>query len=238
MGITEEMTVAEIASTLPSSVRIFQRHGIDFCCGGKKPVGIACEEHGVPFADVAAAIEAAATHPAVGERDWNREPLSALIDHIVATYHDPLCEELPRLEGMALKVAHVHGAKAEYLTRVEAVIGELSTDLRAHMRKEEMVLFPAIRDVEQQRRLAVPISAPISVMEHEHDRAGDLLTELRSITNGYAVPQWGCATFRALYRGLEELEAAMHVHVHLENNVLFPRALRLSAATSIVVAPG
>lgn len=230
MGITEEMTVAEIASTLPSSVRVFQRHGIDFCCGGKRPVGIACEERGVPFADVAAAIEAAATQPAGEERDWNRAPLSALIDHIVSTYHDPLCADLPRLEAMAMKVAHVHGAKAEYLTRLEALVGELSTDLRAHMRKEELALFPAIRDVEQHRRPAGPIAAPMSVMEHEHDHAGELLTELRSITNDYVVPQWGCATFRALYQGLEELEAAMHVHVHLENNVLFPRALRLSAA--------
>ena len=229
MGITEEMTVAEIASTLPSSVRVFQRHGIDFCCGGKTPVGIACEVNGLSFADVAADIEAASLRPASEARDWNREPLSALIDHIVTTYHDPLCEELPRLEALAMKVAHVHGTKAQHLARVEVLVSELSADLRAHMRKEEMVLFPAIRDVEQHRPSTVPISAPISVMELEHDRAGDLLATLRSITHDYVAPQWACATFRALYQGLEELEASMHVHVHLENNVLFPRALRLSA---------
>ena len=225
MVITENTTVADIASAIPSSVRIFQRHGIDFCCGGKTPLAVACRERGVSFTEIARTIEASIESGIRDERDWTREQLHVLVDHIVATYHEPLREELPRLESMAAKVSRVHGSKAPYLSRVEALLMELAADLRLHMQKEEWVLFPAIRAIEGGAHPGMPISAPIGVMEHEHDRAGAVLSELREITGGYVVPLWACATFRALYRGLSELETTMHVHVHLENNVLFPRAL-------------
>lgn len=225
MNITETTTIAEIATALPSSVRVFQRHGIDFCCGGRKPIGVVCEEQGLSFEELAGAITAAASEPVPAREDWTRAPLHVLIDHIVATYHDPLREELPRLETMAARVAQVHGAHASYLARIEAIVTELSADLSAHMQKEEQVLFPAIRAIGS----GVPtqrIAHPIQVMEHEHDRAGELLAELRRVTGGYVAPEWACQTYRALYHGLAELESAMHVHVHLENNVLFPRALQ------------
>lgn len=232
MTITERTTVAEIAAAIPASVRVFQRHGIDFCCGGKMPLVAACQQHGVAFSEIARAIEAAAAGPAPDERDWNRAPVPELIDHIVATYHDALREELPRLESMAAKVHRVHGPHAPYLGRLDAIVTELSADLRAHMRKEELVLFPAIRAVDAGREAGMPISAPISVMEHEHDQAGALLAELRAITEGYVAPEWACETFRALYHGLAELESSMYVHVHLENNVLFPRALATNATAT------
>ena len=228
MDINEKTTVGDIASAIPSSVRIFQQHGIDFCCGGKTPLAIACRERGLSFDEVARTIEGSVESGHGDERDWTREPLHALIDHIVETFHEPLRAELPRLESMAAKVSRVHGAKAPYLFRVDALLTELSADLRLHMQKEERVLFPAIRAVEGGADPGLPLSAPVDVMEHEHDRAGELLSALRAATGGYAVPLWGCETFRALYRGLAELEAAMHVHVHLENNVLFPRALSLA----------
>jgi regulator of cell morphogenesis and NO signaling len=231
MTITETTTIADIASALPSSVRVFQRHGIDFCCGGKKPVGIACRERGLNFTEVVGAIEASYALAGGDSRDWSREPLGAIIGHILTTYHQPLREELPRLQMMASKVAQVHGAKASHLTRLEAIVIELSADLLAHMRKEERVLFPAIDALEVGTlRQPFPIAAPIAVMEHEHEHAGALLAELRSLTDGYQVPEWGCATVRALYQALSGLESAMHVHVHLENNVLFPRALGLMQA--------
>jgi regulator of cell morphogenesis and NO signaling len=190
---------------------------------------LACQEHGVPLAEVVSAIEASAREPQRAEHDWNAEPLHALVDHIVATYHDPLREELPRLEAMAAKVSRVHGAKASHLARLEQIVAELSADLQSHMEKEEVVLFPAIRAIETGHGMqGLPISAPIGVMEDEHDHAGALLFELRTITEGYEAPAWACQTFRSLYHGLSELESAMHVHVHLENNILFPRALALS----------
>ena len=226
MTITESTTVADIASSHPSSVRLFQQHGIDFCCGGKTALALACQQQGVPFADLVNAIEASTQHAAPDDRDWTAEPLHALIDHIVATYHDPLREELPRLELMAAKVSRVHGGKAPHLTRVDAIVSDLSADLRAHMQKEETALFPAIRMIDRGHgQPSLPLAAPIGVMEAEHDDAGALLSELRTITGGYVAPAWACQTFRALYHGLSELESAMHVHVHLENNILFPRAL-------------
>jgi regulator of cell morphogenesis and NO signaling len=158
-------------------------------------------------------------------RDWPRQPLRALVAHIVTAYHQPLREELPRLRAMASTVARTHGDKAPHAARLHAILGELSQDLLAHMWKEETVLFPAIEAPEINGRQPFPIAPRIAMMENEHDHAGALLAEVRSLTGGYDVPEWGCAMVRALYHGLAELELNMQAHVHLENNVLFPRAL-------------
>lgn len=224
MTITESTTVAEIAAALPGSVRLFQRNGIDFCCGGRTPLAVACEQQGLSFTDVARDIEAIAAAPAPERRDWAREPLPALIDHILDTYHAPLGEELPHLESMASRVARVHGSRASFLHAVEQTVLELSSELRSHMRKEELVLFPAIRAIVA-GQAGMRVAAPIQVMQDEHDEAGALLAELRRLTGGYEAPEWACGTFRALYGGLAELESEMHMHVHLENNILFPRTL-------------
>jgi len=230
MTITESTPVGDIAAAIPSSVRIFQRHGIDFCCGGKRALGTVCAERGLSFAATVTAIEASASAPS-RDRDWTHEPLSSLIEHIVVTYHDNLCEELPRLQEMASKVARVHGVKTPTVIRIAEIVEDLSAELVAHMRKEETVLFPAIRAIEEGRADVAWINAPVSVMEREHDHAGALLEDLRELTRGYVPPDDACATTRALYHGLEQLERSMHVHVHLENNVLFPRALQVEATT-------
>ena len=232
MTISQNTLVAEIAAQVPSSVRVFERHGVDFCCGGKKPIAVACDERGLSFADVAREIEESAATNNDVDRDWTIAPLRTLADHIVSVYHDALRHKLPRLEEMAAKVVRVHGTKApRLLARIEAILGELSADLNEHMRKEEQILFPAIRNLERAGVSGMSISYPIRVMELEHDRAGELLEELRQLTEGFVPPVWACATARALYHGLAELEAEMHVHVHLENNVLFPRALALADQT-------
>jgi regulator of cell morphogenesis and NO signaling len=230
MSITDATTIAEIATACPASVRVFQRYGIDFCCGGKRPLRSACADQGIPFEELARALGEAAAAPAPDTRDWSRQPLHTLIDHIIGTYHDALRDELPRLGAMAAKVAAVHGRKSPALRHIDEVLGALSADLGEHMHKEERALFPAIRSAEAGLAGAAAVAHPIAVLEHEHDDAGVLLAELRSLTDGFAVPDWGCGTMRALYDGLAALEAAMHVHVHLENNVLFPRALRLAGA--------
>lgn len=227
--ITESTQVSDIAAAVPAGVRVFQRYGIDFCCGGKVPIGSACEEQGVSFTEVAGAIRTAAARPARDERDWATLPLEALIDHIVATYHDTLREELPRLRQMAAKVARVHGENAPHLPRLETIVNELSADMISHMGKEEGALFPAIRAIAHGPAPSVmPLDAPILMMEHEHELTGAQLAELRAMTDDYVAPSWACQTFQALYEGLSELEANMHVHVHLENNVLFPRARDLA----------
>ena len=237
MTITETTTVAEIAATLPSSVRVLQRYGIDFCCGGKRLLGDVCKEHGLSLPDLTTAIEASVSAPGGDGRNWAREPLHLLVAHIVTTYHDRLRVDLPRLEAMAARAAKAHVAKGPYFARLEDVIGELSADLEDHMQKEERVLFPAICGLEDgERRHASWIQHPITVMEQEHDRAGELLAELRRLTHQYAIPDWAWATVRALHQGLEELEASMHVHVHLENNILFPRALTLAESVPLASA--
>jgi len=228
MTLTETTTLAEIATQRPSSVRLFQKYGMDFCCGGKRAIGAVCKEHGLSFAEFVSGLEQSEVAGSAPQpRDWTLAPLHDLMGHIVITYHDALREELPRLERLASKVADVHGEKAPQLKRLKHVLGELAADLVDHMRKEELVLFPAIRAVENGLHERAWVSTPIAVMEDEHEHAGELLAELRRITQGYVAPEWACGTLRALYDGLSELEAAMHVHVHLENNVLFPRVLEL-----------
>ena len=230
MQITEQTTIAEAAAAVPASIRVFQRYGIDFCCGGRRPIGSACEEQGVAFETLVSAIEAAQATSEEESLDWSQKSLSALTRHIVRAYHEPLREELPRLESMAFRAARTHGAAAPLLASIEALVGDLSSDLQAHMHKEEVVLFPAIEAIEAApHRPVFDISRPVAVMEHEHEHAGVLLAELRRMTGEYVPPSWGCATVRALYQGLAELDATMQVHVHLENNVLFPRALALAA---------
>ncbi len=226
MTITEVMTVADVAAAVPAAVLVFERHQIDFCCGGKKTLRDACLEHGLPFQELASALETAAMAAAGDARDWAHEPLPVLIDYIVRTYHEGLRSEVPRLEIMAARVADAHSSRIPALRHVEEVLCELSAELNQHMWKEEHVLFPAIRAMVTGAADRQPwIAARIQVLEDEHDRAGELLAELRRATAGYLVSDWGCATLRAFYDGLARLEADMHVHVHLENNILFPRAL-------------
>ncbi|HEX6974936.1 MAG TPA: iron-sulfur cluster repair di-iron protein [Vicinamibacterales bacterium] len=225
MLITHTTTVAEIASAVPSSVRVFRRLGIDFCCGGQLPLAFVCEQQGLALADVAAAIEAAAAGAAPDDRDWTRAPLGELIDHIIESHHTPLRSALPRVESMAARVLNVHGAGGSHLARLNAIVTDLVEELQAHMHKEEIVLFPAIRALDLDRQGILPSASPIAAMEHEHARVVALLSELRTITGGYRPPKSACETYRALYYGLSELEARMHVHAHLENDILFPRAL-------------
>ena len=227
MTITETTTVGEIAAALPSSIRVFQRREIDFCCGGKKELANACAEQGLSFNEVVDEITSSALARPEMVTEWSAAPLDALTAHIVRTYHEPLRAELPRLNAMAARVAKVHGGKDPRLGSIALTLSVLSDELQTHMRKEELMLFPIIEAVETGTPASMGLDAPVSVMKHEHDRAGALLGELRSLTDEYSPPAWGCATLRALYSGLSELEVTMHVHVHLENNILFPRALRL-----------
>lgn len=233
--ITPETLVGDIAAAQPASIRVFQRYGIDFCCGGKRPLSEVCQERNVPYAEMAAAIQSAEL-PA-DTRDWTDAPLGALVDHIITRYHDTLRQELPRLEAMATKVLNVHGDKLpEIFPRLNTLLRELTEDLVSHMGKEEMVLFPAVKELAEAKaegrlpRTRFPLGAlqmPMSVMEQEHEHAGALLAALNEITTGYQPPDWACNTFRGLYSGLQELERDMHVHIHLENNILFPRTARL-----------
>jgi regulator of cell morphogenesis and NO signaling len=180
-----------------------------------------CERKGLDAERVLDEIRSELETPEAGARRWDEAPLGELIDHILTTYHRPLSEELPRLESMARKVLMVHGEKdPERLSELLSVYLALKAELDQHMAKEEQVLFPMI-----QKGLGSMTGGPISVMRHEHDSAAALLQRLRTLTDGYAVPADACNTWRALWHGLAALEESLHQHIHLENNILFPRAL-------------
>ncbi len=240
MDITPQTQVSEIVVHNPAATRIFHRHGIDFCCGGKRPLGEVCTERGLDAEQIRREI--AALDPAEAEeQDWSAEPLTAIVEHILARYHRPLQEELPRLRVMAQKVNRAHGASfPDMIPPLQQRLNELADDLESHMMKEERVLFPYIVALEKavaEGRLLPrspfgTVANPIAAMEAEHDDAGRLLAEMNRLTGGYALPEGACNTFRALFHGLSELEREMHLHVHLENHVLFPRAAAVEGAVA------
>jgi regulator of cell morphogenesis and NO signaling len=221
MTITADRTVGELAVEHPLATRVFARHRIDFCCGGGKPLSEVCAAKNLDTETILAEIQAELTRTDVNAQRWDEAPLGDLIEFIVFNYHRPLDEELPRIESMARKVYKVHGEKAEeMLSGLLSTFEALKAELEQHMAKEEQILFPLIR--QGQGAMA---DGPISVMEHEHASAGSGLARLRTLTRDYEVPEGACNTWRALWHGLEALETALHEHIHLENNILFPRAL-------------
>jgi regulator of cell morphogenesis and NO signaling len=235
MNILPDTRIADIAAQNPATIRIFQRFGIDFCCGGKRPLGEVCAEKQMTFGELRSALESA------GEPERTDVPgadatLAELIRFIVDTYHADLRVELPRLAQMTAKVLDAHGTKhPDVLPALEATFRGLREELELHMMKEERVLFPFVEKLEAlaaagETLTASPfgsIQAPIGMMEHEHESVARDLVRLRELTAGYTPPADACNTFRGLYHGLAELEKALHEHIHLENNVLFPRATRL-----------
>ncbi|MGZ0656447.1 iron-sulfur cluster repair di-iron protein [Coraliomargarita sp. W4R72] len=227
-----QITVGGLVKERPARSRIFEKFKIDYCCGGKIPLAEACEKRGVDLDTVAQALIAddASSNDFV---DADAMSLCELADHIVAAHHDHLREELPRLDFMTRKVAAVHGDGEPRLRGIREVFVAFQKELTHHMEKEEQVLFPMIRTIDQAESAtdlnAGSIATPIRVMESEHDNAGNAMEQFRTLTDDYTPPEWACNTFRALYNGLAELEQNMHQHVHKENNVLFPKALAREA---------
>lgn len=225
-----------MAATQPASVRVFETHGIDFCCGGKISLADACRDRGVVLEALLAEIDRAASAGAADEKDWTRAGIDSLIDHILDTHHAYLKTQLPRLGAMIEKVRSKHGERhGNVLEPLAGTFGPLRQELESHLAKEETVLFPLIRSLALARDSGIQPPAhhcgsvrnPLRVMLMEHDSAGEALARMRTITDGYAAPADACNTFRAMYWELSELERDLHRHIHLENNILFPRAVEL-----------
>jgi len=216
----------------PATSRIFEASGIDYCCGGNKPLAQACADRQIDPRELLSRLEQATTAAdAAGTANWLRAPLAALCDNIEQTHHAWLKTELPRLTAIVAKVVRVHGADHPELVEVERKLAEVREELEPHMFKEEQILFPAIRRLEQSP--SVPqfpfgtLANPIRMMEFEHDSAGAALHRIRELTRSYRVPEGACNTYLAMLDGLHTLEEDMHVHVHKENSILFPRAINL-----------
>lgn len=237
MVISPDATVADIATTVPATIPVFQQHQIDFCCGGRKPLRQVCDDLGLDADRLVGELLAVAS-PVSAEPTWADATLTALIGHIQRRYHAQLREELPRLEAMVERVVSRHGDHLpDVLLPLQRTFHRLAQELLEHMQREDAVLFPVIVALEAGRPADAPdaaawLEAPLATMEAEHEVAGAALHAIREITSGYAPPEWACPTFRGLYYGLAQLETEMHLHVHLENHVLFPRAAQLARVRS------
>jgi regulator of cell morphogenesis and NO signaling len=235
MSMTTTTSLADVAATSLRAVRTLERFGLDYCCGGKQPFDEACAAKGLKPESVMQEIERPQA-PRASERDWQSAPLDEIVKHIVGTHHEYLKLELPALGNRMNKVLGVHGTKDQQtLSRLADVFGSLRTEMEMHMHKEELMLFPFLEQygrAETMGRVLPPVpfgsvANPIAVMEREHDGAGGALLEIRELTNGFEYPSYACSTVRSLFDGLKALEEDLHVHIHLENNILFPRAIAL-----------
>lgn len=233
-------TVRDIATENPATVRVFENYGIEYCCGGQVPLADACAAKGLNVDEMIASLEAATAPFTPGQKDWARESLASLAAHIVDTHHAYVTHEVPRLNEMAGKVVSRHGDTRRELPAIQSKLAELGEELIAHQGKEEVVLFPYIGKLERfaagngamPRNCFGSINHPIDMMTRDHDLAGNLVAEIRKLSQDYTPPDGACPTFRAFYEGLRQFEQDLHQHIHLENNILFPRAIELEASLS------
>lgn len=218
----QNKTVREIAGQHADSYKIFHKYGIDFCCGGKRLLSEVCEEKGIELSAIANDFTVLEETPS-NQKDWNTETLENLINHIVDTHHQYLRDDLPRLFHLTQKVASRHGERDTHLYKVLEVYVSMANELLAHIEKEEQVLFPMIIEMEKTGDIPPQILMPILAMEAEHEEAGAALEELDRLTESYAIKPNMCASYQALYVGLKQLEEDLKLHIHKENNILFPR---------------
>jgi len=240
MSVTAEKTVRELAVENPAATRILEKLGIDYCCGGNQSLDDACRAANLPLDQVLDSLEMAEQTARSAQRfhDWPREPLADLIAYINGTHHKYTREEIARLGPLFVKVCSVHGQSHPELVQIRAIFAGLAQELTMHMMKEEMVLFPYIVRMEEsviQNEPIVPppfgsVKNPVSMMEHEHDSAGAALRAMRQASGSYSAPPDACVSYQTLYKTLAEFEADLHQHIHLENNILFPRAIAMEQA--------
>jgi len=233
MKLNQHDTVGDLVARNPQWAAAFERLGIDYCCGGHRPLDEACTQRGLKLDDVEAALSAV-ERPAEA-RDWRAESLTALADHIEQTHHVFLKSQLPRLTELIDKLVVVHGRRHGELADLREVFDGLRMELESHLQKEEIVLFPVIRKIEATEgpiefHCGGGLDGPISVMEAEHDAAAEALQRMGELTGGYATPADGCATYRTTMDALAAVERDLHEHIHKANNILFPRAQALVAA--------
>ncbi|HWJ03626.1 MAG TPA: iron-sulfur cluster repair di-iron protein, partial [Verrucomicrobiae bacterium] len=212
----------------PQAAEIFKAHHIDFCCGGNRPLAEAIREQKLNEGELLNNLNSAFQQSQQfrhSELDWRSEPLGKLVDHIINTHHAYVQRELPQISELVTKILRVHGANHAELSKVHRLFHNLKMELEQHLIKEEEILFPLIKQYEKapSGELLTRIKQVMGETEQEHDAAGDIIKELRHITGQYAIPADACTTFSLTYRKLEDFEADLFQHIHLENNILFKR---------------
>lgn len=223
-AVSTSTTVAELVVDRPSRARLFEELGLDYCCGGKRALGEACEARGLDPDTVVALLNAEVAIEGEAATDWSRAPLGALCDHIVETHHAFLRRELPRLSTLWEKVERSHGAESPTAHDVRATFEQLRNELERHTEEEERAVFPRLRSLDG-GRADDALATELAALEHEHESAGALLGRLAELTGGYDTSLGLCNTHRAAIDGLHDLERDLHEHIHKENNILFGRAL-------------
>ncbi|AGB40409.1 iron-sulfur cluster repair di-iron protein [Halobacteroides halobius DSM 5150] len=227
---TAKDKIGEIATKFPAAMSIFQKYGIDFCCGGDRPLAEAIEEQELDKEQLMEEIntvyqEKEAELEEIND-NWEETSSSDLIDYIVGQHHTFLKDKLPEISELVIKILRVHGINhEEELTKVHRLFHNLKIDLEQHLLKEEEIVFPAIKKYEQNTKEEKQVNgfSRVDELKHEHDQAGDIIKELREVTADYNVPDDGCKTYERTYQLLEELETDLFQHIHLENNILFTR---------------
>jgi regulator of cell morphogenesis and NO signaling len=235
MTFDKNQTVREIAINNPTTVRVFENFGIDYCCGGKRPLHEACASANAPIDRVIEALAELDVNGTSLEEAWTNSSLADLTAHIVQRHHRYVRDESPRIEMLLQKVVNRHGEAHPELGAIQDTFVALSQELFAHMMKEERILFPFLEAMEAAARSGQPaplgcfasVSLPIARMLADHDDAGALLAKMRDLSGDYRAPDGSCPSYRGLYQALEEFERDLHHHVHLENNILFPRAVEM-----------
>ncbi|MGZ7087440.1 MAG: iron-sulfur cluster repair di-iron protein [Ilumatobacteraceae bacterium] len=234
------MTLAAVVDAYPQLARELEQRGLDYCCGGHTTLAEGCVKEGLdPEATAAELSAAAAECSAVAE--WTSMTAPELVDHLESTHHRYLWQEMPRVSTLVDKIVSVHGGRHPELAEVAACYEQVRADLEPHMLKEERMLFPMIRELAGSTDVPSfhcgSLRNPISVMLLEHDAVGDMFAKLRLLTGGYQPPADGCATYVACFAALAEMEADTHLHIHKENNVLFPMVVRLESERSVGAQP-
>jgi regulator of cell morphogenesis and NO signaling len=235
MNLREVMTVRELAVEVPGATRVLEKLGIDYCCGGSKPIGEACQAAGVTVAEVARSLEDFSSQAAVESKDPQAESLASLASYIISKHHRFTRDELDGIEPLLEKVCSVYGERRPELPQIQALLRELKNELLPHMLKEENILFPYIAQMEDAitAGLAAPVPMfgtvrnPVRMMMFEHDAAGDLLRRIQQLSDQFTPPADACLSYQTLYRRIGELTTDLQQHIHLENNILFPRAIEM-----------
>lgn len=235
--ISSATKVRDVALELPQSTRLFEKLKIDYCCGGDQPLEAACASAGVDVQNMLELIEQMQQMPAAGNTtlNWQKASATELVIHILDKHHVFTKNEMARLEPLADKVVDAHGENHSELLALRDLMRQLFADLRPHMFKEEQILFPFIITLEKARQENRPapfppfgtVNHPIRMMLMEHDTAGELLREMRKLGADYTVPADACISYKTFYEALEAFERDLHQHIHLENNLLFPKAIEL-----------
>ncbi len=233
-GEGDQETIGQIAVKDLRKAEVFKKYGIDFCCGGKKTVRQVCQEKGIDATKVEHELQQVNANNKTDNNAYNEWGLDFLADYIVNTHHRYVRKYLPELRGYALKVAQVHGDRHPELFEIQKLVESINKELSEHMVEEENVLFAYVKKIVNAKKTNQPfdkegkdLSALIEGLEKEHDFVGRCLDKIRALSNDYAIPDDACASYKLLFKMIQEFEDDLHIHIHLENNILFPKSVEM-----------